>query len=498
MNRREFLGVAGAAVAFPYIMKFGREAQAQTLRVRRNLSTLRADDPFFAAYGQAIRKLHEADQSRRQSWRGQSLIHADFCAHGRDDFFLWHRHYITFFERICGEAIGDRNFALPYWDWTANNGRLPQPFFDNGPLNVTFWNDPSGYQSDNWSEERINTRGTRAITATRGLRDDPQRGGEFRPEAINGILRLSNFANFQTRLEGSPHDNGHVISGGRTGHMGNGLSPLDPIFWLHHCNVDRLFAQWQAARNRVPAQSRSYNQQFVDASGTPQSVTAAQAVEFTSLGYTYDILAEQQVATRGLSQPESSPLAARPIVEEPRVVGRNETAKPVKINNETEFTVQAAGLVNNIFSTRSFRPESTPGPSPRVAVEESRILARINVTAINADSRYAFVNVFINSPDPSPQSTIDSPFYAGSFSFFGAHPGQGMGAGGGGGHAGHQGHGGAQRTFLVDASNALRQQAREGRLNSEDVTVQVLPIPVEPGIEVNAQFTVTSVELISA
>jgi hypothetical protein len=105
--------------------------------------------------------------------------------------------------------------------------------------------------------------------------------------------------------------------------------------------------------------------------------------------------------------------------------------------------------------------------------------------------------VFVNNPDLSPTATVDSPYYAGSFSFFGAHPGAGIDAGGGGGHAGHQGHGAPERTFLVDASNALRQQAREGRLNSEDVKVQVLPIPAEPGVEVNAQFTVTSVELIS-
>ncbi|EPE28797.1 Di-copper centre-containing [Glarea lozoyensis ATCC 20868] len=41
------------------------------------------------------------------------------------------------------------------------------------------------------------------------------------------------------------HNNVHGHVGG-TGHMGNvGVASFDPIFWLHHCNVDRLFAIWQ-------------------------------------------------------------------------------------------------------------------------------------------------------------------------------------------------------------------------------------------------------------
>lgn len=43
----------------------------------------------------------------------------------------------------------------------------------------------------------------------------------------------------------SVHDSFHGILGG-SGHMGNpGYAGFDPIFWLHHCNVDRLYAIWQ-------------------------------------------------------------------------------------------------------------------------------------------------------------------------------------------------------------------------------------------------------------
>lgn len=43
------------------------------------------------------------------------------------------------------------------------------------------------------------------------------------------------------------HDAVHVAVGGDGGHMSYpDVSAFDPIFFLHHCNVDRLFAIWQA------------------------------------------------------------------------------------------------------------------------------------------------------------------------------------------------------------------------------------------------------------
>ena len=35
--------------------------------------------------------------------------------------------------------------------------------------------------------------------------------------------------------------------------MGPGTSPNDPIFFLHHCNVDRLWAKWQTTYPRAAA-----------------------------------------------------------------------------------------------------------------------------------------------------------------------------------------------------------------------------------------------------
>jgi tyrosinase len=51
-------------------------------------------------------------------------------------------------------------------------------------------------------------------------------------------------------LEGQPHNNVHNCVGGMSLQKNNGgfmqanLSPVDPIFFLHHSNIDRLWDVW--------------------------------------------------------------------------------------------------------------------------------------------------------------------------------------------------------------------------------------------------------------
>jgi tyrosinase len=49
----------------------------------------------------------------------------------------------------------------------------------------------------------------------------------------------------------SIHDSIHGYVGG-SGHFGTiSVAAFDPIFWLHHCQIDRLFALWQAVYPNV-------------------------------------------------------------------------------------------------------------------------------------------------------------------------------------------------------------------------------------------------------
>jgi len=60
-------------------------------------------------------------------------------------------------------------------------------------------------------------------------------------EIIQVVERSTNFSNFAPPIEGK-HGVPHSWIGRNMGSM---YSPDDPVFWCHHCNVDRLWAFWQ-------------------------------------------------------------------------------------------------------------------------------------------------------------------------------------------------------------------------------------------------------------
>lgn len=490
-SRRTFLKTATAltisTLSAPYILKASAQSGSQNLRVRKNASLMQPSDPFFNDYAEAIRAMHETNFPEFNAWREQSLTHLDHCPHGRPDFVAWHRHYITAYETMCGELIGKSDFALAYWDWTANSGRLPAPFFADAPLNVTFWNDPSNAQSDNWGPATVSTVGTRRINVNTGLQDDPQRGGAFTTQNIASIQRLPSFNLFQSRLEGSPHNNGHVITGGGNGHMGDGMSPLDPAFWMHHCNVDRIWAEWQAAGNTTPDLDRNYSGQFLLVDGSRSTgQTANNARDFEAMGFTYDTLAETLVGMNTLlnfpTESEQSILASIPAAA-PQTIGSLAATATVRPFIATDLDVTAPDLVTNLFAPRTFRPMGEFSEK-RLAVGQGRILAKLSDVKANGAVNKVVTNVFVNCPYLSPETPFNDPHYADTFSFFMPAGKDGMGHG---------------REFVVDITNPIRIQAGEGRIATDDIQVQLMPLPLQ-GQEDNtadASFSIGKIEILS-
>jgi hypothetical protein len=48
----------------------------------------------------------------------------------------------------------------------------------------------------------------------------------------------------------------------------------DPIFWLHHCNIDRIWASWNFAGGKNPDDTAFLNTSFTFANGSGEEVTA--------------------------------------------------------------------------------------------------------------------------------------------------------------------------------------------------------------------------------
>ena len=86
-----------------------------------------AVDADITTYKEAVTLMKALPSSDPRSWNNQAAIHGsvcpcppggfNFCQHGTDHFFDWHRAYLYYFEKICQKLTGNANFGLPYWNW---------------------------------------------------------------------------------------------------------------------------------------------------------------------------------------------------------------------------------------------------------------------------------------------------------------------------------------------------------------------------------------------
>ncbi|MEC4017893.1 tyrosinase family protein [Streptomyces sp. H27-D2] len=193
-------------------------------------------------------------------------------AHWDIGFCAWHRKYLREFERALQQEVN--GVAIPYWDWTDHAGAVNKLFIPEflgslhsgvpGPVTDGVLRDPvPGSERPAWwpagadgfpvhplLEDTFGTtlaRGSAGVgwpaTAARIAQLERlviQEPGVHPLWYFWQVLEEGN-ARFATRT----HNRGHNFIGG---HMSGAFSPNDPVFWLHHANVDRLWADWQERR----------------------------------------------------------------------------------------------------------------------------------------------------------------------------------------------------------------------------------------------------------
>jgi tyrosinase len=216
------------------------------VRIRKNANTLMPGerDRFVAAFA----KLNNQGLGRYVDFRNMHIGAGLQQAHGAAGFLPWHRTYILDLEREL-QAI-DPSVALPYWrfDRAAPNIFKPEfmgvsdnlgtvSFANNNPLQ--FW------KTD--GQPGVNRRPLFNIA-----------GAPPNPISEAATLALgTNFSQFRT-MEGNPHGSAHTSFGGFI--SSTSTAPRDPLFFLLHCNVDRLWAKWQRQNSRFnPAVVASFN-----------------------------------------------------------------------------------------------------------------------------------------------------------------------------------------------------------------------------------------------
>ena len=233
------------------------------------------------------------------------------CQHGSWYFLPWHRGYLMALEAAIRDAISSlpgapTDWALPYWNYfKPNENALPPAFASNtwpdggaNPLYVTQRYGPDNDGNVNVPLDQVNENALGDPSFV-----GPGQGGN---QGFGGVdTGFSHSGGTHGGIESQPHDMVHVLVGGSDANQNPGLmtdpdlAGLDPIFWLHHANIDRLWEVWRQEQtsqgnptdaNWLQGPPAAGGRAFVMPMPAGQSwtYTPSDMIDLTKLGYGYD------------------------------------------------------------------------------------------------------------------------------------------------------------------------------------------------------------------
>ncbi|SAK75871.1 putative tyrosinase [Caballeronia hypogeia] len=227
ISRRAFVQGTTSALA---LASLPRISLAATPIIRLEWQVFKTTS-HYAPYLNALRTMQATPGSTSSNaWQYWANIHANYCPHDKAYFLAWHRGYLYYLEQRLRTISGDTTLMLPYWDYYTYP-TIPSEFTDTASGNPLY-------------TSRVNTNAYQALSMT-----------PFGTGVTNYQIGLNNA--FETNLETAPHDPVHDIIGG---YMANiSTAALDPLFYLHHANLDRLWNAWtRRSTSKMPAATNSY------------------------------------------------------------------------------------------------------------------------------------------------------------------------------------------------------------------------------------------------
>ena len=448
-------------------------------------------------YARAIQALQALPLTDRRSWRFLGAIHGfnetmwrdagliapgeavppemqaasrtygDQCQHQSWYFLPWHRGYLCAFENIIGAQVvalgGPDDWALPYWNYfDVTNPQakwLPDAFtfaaLPDGSPNPLFLSNrannilvPSNPQRDIHLNAMLETNFLVGLDGEMGF-GGPATGFN-RGRGQNGDL------------EANPHNGVHVMLGG---YMGNSyFAGLDPIFWLHHCNIDRLWEAWMNASHTAMtndadwldgpnAPDRRFIMPSVDGSDPGEPFTARDTLSGGKFYPEYDDLwigagifedaAAVSVLTMGSSEDQSVEL-----------IGASTSSVAV--------TTSLSSTQVNIDSQAANVAVATMGAAED-GEETSRLYLRLEGIRSPYDS--GELDVFVNLPEGADPEASDR-YRAGVIFLFGMAQASDVDGG----------HGGNGLTFNVEITDIVQRLSAAGEFDPNHVDVSIIAI----------------------
>lgn len=300
------------------------------------------DNPDLKWYAEAVREMQTRSLDDPTSWWFFAAIHgSDWsgaklpqnvpnspvpkkdvkdrywgqCQHSTWFFPPWHRGYLYAFENVLRGIIqekgGPKDWALPYWNYFGAGGQqhiLPPAFnqktMSDGSPNPLYIEERYGPKGDGVVYIDLSQVSQKCQQAPSYIGGQPQFYG-------GGVTGFVHYGKTAGALEYNPHNGVHNQIGGKTrGSIGLMSDPetagLDPIFYLHHCNIDRMWAAWNASGKTNPKEKewkdgpdatkdRTFYMPKPDQS--PWEFTPEMVNDINKLNYTYEDL------SLGVSEP---------------------------------------------------------------------------------------------------------------------------------------------------------------------------------------------------
>ncbi|KAF1951626.1 Di-copper centre-containing protein [Byssothecium circinans] len=244
----------------------------------RQLSTTQRTQYIKAVLCLTTKKAKSGIQGTVNRYDDLQAVHSEQTPniHWVGHFILWHRYFVATYEKSLRDECGWTG-GQPYWDWSIDaqpanpsstkvytpavfdsktgfggNGNYIQPTPEQNPLNIT-GNTGGGCVKDG---PFVPSAFTVNYPSPGCLRRDfiPWIMNTFAdPKLVNHVLAQKDYTSFARAIENVPtfdqpniHGSGHFGIGGVLGTIGNpNQSPGDPLFYLHHGNLDHILWMWQ-------------------------------------------------------------------------------------------------------------------------------------------------------------------------------------------------------------------------------------------------------------
>jgi tyrosinase len=208
-------------------------------------------------------------------------MHGSMGEAGLYRFLAWHRRYLVEFERELQrvDAIlrptATEKLGIPYWRWQD-----PIPAWMDGflPASDPQTGLPPPPRKDAPPPDKANAADVDTIVNQFALQHTGLAGENDYTRFTYGLEGWGRRPN-GTRLPA--HNHGHAWIGGIMNNTST--SPTDPMFWLHHAEVDRLWEIWRQA-NPTPGPLLSGSDRTMD----PWSESYDDLLDIAALGYAYD------------------------------------------------------------------------------------------------------------------------------------------------------------------------------------------------------------------